>query len=75
MSTYLVAMVVSDFTHRDSPQQPNGVSFRIWSRQGAYGQTAYAAEIGPKILHFYEEYFNVSFPLPKQDMIAIPGTD
>jgi len=28
--------------------------------------------IGPQILHYYEEYFNTSFPLPKQDMIAIP---
>ncbi len=49
------------------------VLFSIWSRAGAYNQTELAADIGPRILRFYEEYFNTSFPLPKQDMIAIPG--
>ena len=29
-------------------------------------------DIGPKILEFFEGYFNVKFPLPKQDMIALP---
>ena len=33
---------------------------------------SYANEIGPKILTFYEEYFGIEYPLPKQDMIAIP---
>ena len=46
---------------------------RIWTQKDLYEQTAYAAEVGPKILQFYEEYFNVPFPLPKQDMIALPG--
>ena len=73
MSTYLVAFVVSDFVYRESPPLENGVTFRIWSRPGAYSQTEYAAEIGPRILQFYEGYFNTSYPLPKQDMIAIPG--
>lgn len=48
--------------------------WRIWSREGAYNQTELAADLGPRILRFYEEYFNTSFPLPKQDMIAIPGS-
>ncbi len=53
--------------------QNQTVLFSIWSRAGAYNQTELAADIGPRILRFYEEYFNTSFPLPKQDMIAIPG--
>ncbi len=32
----------------------------------------YASEIGPKIQAFFEDYFQIPFPLPKQDMIAIP---
>lgn len=28
--------------------------------------------IGPKVLKFYEDYFDIKFPLPKMDMIAIP---
>lgn len=73
MSTYLVAFVISEFVYRESEPLENGVKFRIWSRPEAYSQTEYAANIGPRILQFYEAYFNVSFPLPKQDMIAIPG--
>jgi len=72
MSTYLVAFVVSDFVYRKSEPMDNGVEFRIWSRKGAINQTEWASVIGPQILHYYEDYFNTSFPLPKQDMIAIP---
>ena len=46
--------------------------FRIWSTPTAQDQTAYAQKIGPAVLQHFEEFFNVSFPLPKQDMIAIP---
>lgn len=35
-------------------------------------QVEYAKYIGPKVLKFYENYFDVKFPLPKVDMIAIP---
>ena len=36
------------------------------------GQTAYACEAGPKILQYYADFFQIPFPLPKQDMIALP---
>ena len=49
-----------------------GVDFRIWSKPSVLDQTEYASIVGPQILEYYEEYFNVAFPLPKQDMIAIP---
>lgn len=35
-------------------------------------QTSYAATVGPRVLSYFEKFFNVTFPLPKQDMIAIP---
>lgn len=35
-------------------------------------QVNYAKYIGPKVLKFYEDYFDIKFPLPKVDMIAIP---
>jgi len=71
MSTYLVAFVVSKFKYVETTRN-NNVRFRIWSDPHSLDQTAYADDIGPKILEFFEEYFNVPFPLPKQDMIAIP---
>merc|ERR1719431_1916989 len=71
MSSYLVAFVVSKFEYRETTRE-NGVRFRIWSVPHSLDQTEYARDIGPKILEFFEGYFNVKFPLPKQDMIAIP---
>lgn len=72
MSTYLVAYIVSDFDYRTSPQLNNNVTFRIWSRHDAINQVDFAKSVGPKVLDFYEKFFNIPYPLPKQDMVAIP---
>ena len=72
MSTYLLAFVVSDFEYSEGNKTSNNVTFRIWSRESALEQTKYATSIGPKVLEYYEKYFNIEYPLPKQDMIAIP---
>ncbi|XP_063230213.1 aminopeptidase N-like [Bacillus rossius redtenbacheri] len=67
MSTYLVAFVVSDFGHLSA-----GANFSVWARQEALQQARYSLEIGPKILKYFEDYFEIKFPLPKIDMIALP---
>ena len=72
MPTYLVAFVVSKFGNEVSPEMDNNVMFRIWARKDALDQVAYAKEVGPKMLKYFEDFFNISYPLPKQDMIAIP---
>ena len=72
MSTYLLAFIVSRFTYRQSETLSNGVQFRIWSRRSVVDQTELAAKVGPSILEFFERHYNVKFPLPKMDMIAIP---
>lgn len=66
MSTYLVAFVVSKFGYETSPPTGNDVTFRIWARKSALDQIAYAKDIGAKILKFFEDYFDVKYPLPKQ---------
>lgn len=66
MSTYLVAFVVSDLSRRD-----NG-SFSVWARRDALRQADYALSVGPPILKYFEGYFNIPFPLPKIDMVALP---
>lgn len=73
MSTYLVAYCVSDFEYKEAVvDMKNDVKFRIYARRDAMQQVDYAAEIGPKVLKFYEDYFQIKFPLPKIDMIAVP---
>ena len=72
MSTYLVAYMVSEFEFKEAPLRANNVTFRIWSRKDAISQTEFAQEVGPKVLEYYETYFDEKYPLPKQDMAAIP---
>lgn len=66
MSTYLLAFVVSDFEHLTKG------NFSVWARHSAISQAKYGLEIGPQILKFYEQFFNIEFPLPKIDMVALP---
>lgn len=66
MSTYLLAFVVSDFEFLQND------NFRVWARHEASPQAKLSLEVGPKILKFFEDYFQIDFPLPKVDMIALP---
>lgn len=66
MSTYLVAYCISDFVHLSDG------NFSVWATADVIQSAAYALNIGPKALKFFEEFFNISFPLPKIDMIAVP---
>ena len=71
MSTYLVAYSVSDFEYKEAVvSMEKDVIFRIYARRDAMDQVNYAADIGPKVLKYYEDYFQIKFPLPKIDMIG-----
>ncbi|XP_053969911.1 aminopeptidase Ey-like isoform X2 [Anastrepha ludens] len=73
MSTYLVAYTINDFAYVNSETSlKNKVQFRTWARPDAIDQCNYAAEVGPKVLQYYEDIFNIKFPLDKIDEIAIP---
>ncbi|XP_067940049.1 aminopeptidase Ey-like isoform X2 [Watersipora subatra] len=71
MSTYLLAMIVCDFGYKENTTE-NNITFRVWARKEAINQVDYALDQGIRILTYFEEFFNESFPLPKTDMIAIP---
>uniref|UniRef100_A0A1I8C2U7 Peptidase_M1 domain-containing protein n=1 Tax=Meloidogyne hapla TaxID=6305 RepID=A0A1I8C2U7_MELHA len=71
MSSYLLALVVSDFDFVEGYTK-RGIRFRIWARQDAVNFTSYALEAGIRVLEFYEDYYGIEFPLPKQDMMAFP---
>ena len=44
----------------------------MWARPAAISQADYARRIGPLILEYFEQFFKTEFPLPKQDMAALP---
>uniref|UniRef100_A0A6Q2ZIH0 Aminopeptidase n=1 Tax=Esox lucius TaxID=8010 RepID=A0A6Q2ZIH0_ESOLU len=72
MSTYLLAFIVSDYDYVN--ETTNDVLIRIYARKKAITdkQGEYALNITGPILKFFEEYYNVSYPLPKSDQIALP---
>ncbi|XP_073687905.1 aminopeptidase N-like [Garra rufa] len=72
MSTYLLAFIVSDFGFIE--QNIGNLQIRIFARQQAInaGQGQYALNVTGPILKFFEKYYNVSYPLPKSDQIALP---
>ncbi|XP_069101890.1 uncharacterized protein [Argopecten irradians] len=71
MSTYLLAFVVSDFVGKTSPTKHN-ITYGAWARPESVEQIDMALETGKETLTYYEDFFGIAFPLPKQDMIAIP---
>lgn len=66
MSTYLLAFIVSDFEKKGTSE------FSVWSRSSVLNTSDYALQVGSQILSFYEGFFNIKYPLPKTDMVAIP---
>ena len=70
MSTYLLAWAIGEF---DSVQgvTKNGVTLRVFSPPGRAEQGVFALDAGIHALDFYDEFFQVPYPLPKLDMICI----
>merc|ERR1712076_322500 len=71
MSTYLVAFVVSDYTSLNATTK-RGIKVKVWAPKDQITQARFAIYAAPMILDYYEKFFEVEFPLPKQDLIAIP---
>lgn len=70
MSTYLVAIVVGEFDFIED-FTPKGIKVRVYTPVGKQAQGQFALEVAVKVLPYYEEYFNMPYPLPKMDLIAI----
>ncbi|XP_059093631.1 endoplasmic reticulum aminopeptidase 1-like isoform X1 [Tigriopus californicus] len=71
MSTYLVAFVVCDFAQVHSITQ-KGVNVSVIAAPHKIGQAQFALESATKIMDYYDEFFGIPYPLPKEDLIAIP---
>jgi puromycin-sensitive aminopeptidase len=71
MSTYLLAFIVGDFEYVEKKTK-NGVLVRVYVTPGKKHQTLFALDTAVKCLEFYEDYFDIKYPLNTLDMIAIP---
>ena len=74
MSTYLVAFIVGELEYIEKKTK-EGVLVRAFATPGKKDQLAFALDVAVKALSFYQNYFDVPYPLPVLDMIAIPDFD
>uniref|UniRef100_A0A1I8P3V9 Aminopeptidase n=1 Tax=Stomoxys calcitrans TaxID=35570 RepID=A0A1I8P3V9_STOCA len=77
MSTYLACFIVSDFAHKEKTVRgmlPGVADFkmRAFSTAAQIEKVNYALNAGVGITEYYIQYFDISYPLPKLDMAAIP---
>ncbi|KAJ8924872.1 hypothetical protein NQ315_001027 [Exocentrus adspersus] len=70
MSTYLVAAVIGEYDYVED-KSSDGVLVRVYTPKGKKEQGKFALEVATKVLPYYKEYFDIAYPLPKIDLIAI----
>ena len=71
MSTYLLCFVVGEFDHV-SQLTKNGVLIRAFTPPGKPELGEFALECAVAALDAYDTTFEIPYPLPKSDMVAIP---
>jgi aminopeptidase N len=70
MSTYLVAFLVGDF--QCTSGESDGVAIRVCSTPDKVQFTPYALSVAEYVLHYYNDYFGIPYPLKKLDLIGLP---
>ena len=70
MSTYLVAFLVGDF--QCSGGEQDGVKIRVCATPDKVALTSYGLGIAKSVLHYYNNYFGIPYPLKKLDLIGLP---
>lgn len=71
MSTYLFAFVVGEMAYLEATSK-NGVKIRTYSVPKLVKTAEFALATAVKAMDFYEEYYDIPFPLPKCDFVALP---
>lgn len=71
MSTYLLAYIIGEFEYIEKKTK-RGVLVRVFVTHGKKKQAEFALETAARCLDYYEEYFDIHYPLPVMDLIALP---
>ncbi len=71
MSSYLFVLAVGDFERLSGVA--DGVTISVVTTRGKSAQGQFALDEAIKLLKYFNEYFDTKYPLPKLDLIAVPG--
>lgn len=71
MSTYLLAFVYGEMKYLEA-KTAKGVVVRTYATPDNVNFTRFALDTAVKCLDFYNEYFDIDYPLEKCDMLALP---
>lgn len=71
MSTYLLAFAYGEMGYKETKTKL-GVTVRAYATPDNVKHLDYAVDFSAKCLDFYEEYFDIPYPLKKCDMVALP---
>lgn len=76
MSTYLLAFVIADLEYLEkNVRVNNNILVRVYGIPGTSSKLSYALDVATKGLEWYIKWFNINYPLPKLDLVAIPDFD
>jgi aminopeptidase N len=71
MSTYLLAFIYGNLKHTEAKTK-DGTIVRVHATPQNIAYTRFALDCAVKTLEFYNEYFDIPYPLEKCDFIALP---
>jgi len=72
MSSYLLAWVVGEL-QKKSAKTKSGVEVNIYATPAQTPESLdFALDIATRGIEFFDEYFDVPYPLPKSDHVALP---
>ncbi len=75
MSSYLLAWAVGDFEYVEAftDRRYNGkqLPVRVYTTRGLKEQGRWALEHAPQTIDFFSEIFDIDYPLPKSDLLAV----
>jgi aminopeptidase N len=71
MSSYLLVLCAGPLEQIRT--RAGGADIAVWAVPGKAQFGRYALNAAAQILPYYNDYFGVKYPLPKLDLIAVPG--
>ena len=71
MSTYLYFLGIGDFERITA--KSDGTEVGVAVNRGDTDKARYALGEAARVLHYYNDYFGIRYPLPKLDLIVAPG--